>query len=137
MKNVLIDSNRLDGVSEPFEIVNQVTVVALGLEPGDEVTFWLVILTKPRVDPCLCPPGQVVLPEIADEVQLTCCDEPIVLSRTRPFVVLDAPQGQKIRAKLNEAAPGVPSTQVVRYSETTTRNVNDRLRGCPCTVVEP
>ena len=61
--------------------------------------------------------------------QLSCCGEPVVLSRDRPFVVLDAPQGSKLRARLETT---LQDTQVVWFQNTATTNVNDRLRGCPC-----
>ena len=125
----LINSDTISGISIPFEIRHQITVVALGLEPLDTVTIWLVLQTTPVRDPCACPPGQVVLPSVLDEVQLACCDVPIVLNRDRPFVVLDAPQGISLRAKLVTITP---STQWVGYQETSTANVNDRMRGCPC-----
>lgn len=125
----LISRDTISGVSPPFEIREQITVVALGLEPLDVVTFWLVLQTTPVRDPCACPPGQVVLPAVLDEVQLRCCGTPVVLTRANPFVVLDAPQGITMRAKL---ATITPSTQSVVYQETNTANVNDRMRGCPC-----
>jgi hypothetical protein len=125
----IITRDTINGISLPFEITHQITVVALGLEPLDVVTFWLVLQTTPLYNPCACPPGQVVLPAVLDEVQYRCCGVPIELTRANPFVVLDAPQGVTMRAKLVTLTP---STQVVSYQETTTLNVNDRLRGCPC-----
>lgn len=119
-----------DGASAPFVVTNQVTVVARGLEPGDEVTLWLVLMTEPMKDPCSCPPGQVVLPDVLDEVQLECCGEPIVLTRERSWAIIDSPQQTPIRAKL--ALVGAPSTQSVYLNDTNTANVNDRMRGCPC-----
>lgn len=127
----LINRDTLDGVSPTFEIRSQITIVALGLEPLDEVTLWLVLQTTPVRDPCTCPPGQVVLPSVLDEVIYQCCGIPVVLTRESPFVVLDAPQGVTMRAKLET---DTPSTQSVMFQETTTQNVNDRLRGCPCGV---
>ena len=49
-----------------------------------------------------------------------------MLSRDRPFVVLDAPQGSKLRARLETT---LQDTQVVWFQNTATPNVNDRLRG--------
>jgi hypothetical protein len=125
----LINRDTISGVSPTFEIREQITIVALGLEPLDVVTIWLVLQTTPVRDPCACPPGQVVLPAVLDEVQLRCCGTPVELTRNSPFVVLDAPQGITMRAKL---ATLTPSTQSVVYQETSTANVNDRMRGCPC-----
>lgn len=129
-RNFLIDKDTVSGVSDPFEIDIQVTVMALGLEPLDTVTFSIVQLSDPARVACECPPAAVVFPSIIDDIPLTCCGEPITLSRTRPYVILDAPQGAKIRATLNTNAP--PDTQFVFYTVTNTQNVNDRMRGCPC-----
>lgn len=130
MKHLLVNRDTLDGVSGTFEITNQITIHAQGLEPGDEVTIWLVQLTDPTLDPCSCPPGRVELPSVLDETQLLCCDIPVTLTRERPFVVLNEPQGIHLRVKL--ALVGAHSTQRVYYVHSNTQNVNDRLRGCPC-----
>lgn len=128
--NILIDKNMLDGISDPFEVSDQVTVFAQGLEPTDTVTFFLVALSKFVGTPCVCPPGNVVLPAVVDETPLLCCDTPIVLDFEHPWVIIDAPQGLKIRAKLTAA---LITTQVVAYNETNTKNVTERMRGCACT----
>lgn len=120
-------------VSAPFVVTSQVTVVARGLEPGDEVTLWLVLMTEPVRDPCACPPGQVVLPAVLDEVPHECCGEPVVLTRERSWAIIDSPQQTPIRVKWNLA--GAPSTQSVYLSDTNTANVNDRMRGCPCATI--
>lgn len=126
--NTLITSTKV--ISDPFEISNQITVYAFGLEPDDVIEFYILSITRPEINPCACPPGNVVLPAIDDELQLKCCGVPITLSRDNPYVIMDTPQGAKLRAKL--VAPAAPSTQLVIYKETNTQNVNDRLRGCPC-----
>lgn len=136
-KTPLIDSTILDGVSQTFEITREITVHAQGLEPGNEVEFWIVQITDPVTNHCACPPGQVVLPSVMDEVPLLCCGERVILTRDQPYVVLDGPQSVYLRAKLVETggAPltGPVTTQRIYYSETTTPGINDRLRGCPCT----
>ena len=58
-----------------------------------------------------------------------------MLTRDNPWVIIDSPQGTKIRAKLETASSGevvVPTDQLVVYNETNTENVNDRMRGCAC-----
>ena len=130
MKTVLIDRNTVSGESQTFEIVRQITVHAQGLEPGDVVNFYMVQLTDLTYDPCSCPPNRVELPKVLDEEVLRCCGVPIALTREHPFVIMDAPQGVLLRAKLTYA--GVHSTQRVYFVESNTQNVNDRLRGCPC-----
>lgn len=132
-RNFLIDKNTISGISEPFEIDTQVTVMALGLDPLDTVSFAIVQLSDPARVQCECPPGNVVFPSVIDEVPLMCCGEPIELTRDNPYVVFDSPQGAKIRATLN--FDGVPATQYVFYVVTNTQNVNDRMRGCPCAPV--
>jgi hypothetical protein len=127
--NILINRLTADGISETFEATSQITVTALGLEDGDTVSFWIVLLTDMQRDPCSCPPGRVTLPQVLDEVPLQCCGEPVLLTRDNPFVIIDAPLNQLMRAKLVTA---LPSTQLVYFNFTNTHNVNDRLRGCPC-----
>lgn len=131
MRTVIIDKQYIDGVSNVFDLNSQVTIWALGLEPEDEVTFWMVLLTDPLKpsDDCACPPLAPIGPQILDEVQLTCCSEPIVLSRERPYAVIDAPIGAKLRAKL---ASGIISTQKVVMTTTATTNISSYMRGCPC-----
>ena len=128
MKTLLTGRNPAN-VSDTFEIGRQITIVALGLAPTDVVTVWLVLLTKPVSDPCSCPPGQVQLPGVLDEQQLTCCDTPVTLTRARPFVVLDAPQGIKRRVKIEA---DTMDTQWVGYDETTSVNIDATSRGCLC-----
>jgi hypothetical protein len=127
---VLINSNNLDGYSTPFSITSQVTVFAYGLEPGDEVTFSLLGISKPVPEPCVCPPGAVTLPAIVDELPLTCCEDVITLTRDRPWVVLDAPQHILMRAHLTPA--DALSTQVVVMVESNTPYPTDFMRGCAC-----
>ena len=125
MNITIIDKKvAVDGISDTFEITSQVTITALGLEPEDQVTIWLTLLSEPLKGDCPCPPAMVQLPQVLDEVQLTCCGTPVVLSRQNPFVVLDAPQGIKLRAKLNSP---VLTTQRVLLRETTSKPI-----GCQC-----
>lgn len=130
--NILITRNHLDGVSDTFQINSQVTIYALGLQPGDVVSFYTCLISDLVRAACVCPPGNVVLPAVIDEVQLTCCGEPVILTPDKPFVVLDAPQGVRMRAKLTQFDPNEPlSTQIVWFNVTNSA-INDRLRGCPC-----
>ncbi len=126
----LIDRDTLNGVSTAFSIDEQVTVMAFGLQPGEEVTFWYVRLSQPFRDPCICPPGLPVLPSVLDEIPVLCCGVPVTLTIARPFVILDSPRGVKLRVKLETLDP--LDGQYVAYQETSTPNINDRLRGCPC-----
>lgn len=115
--------------SETFEIPvgGQVTVAALGLQPGDEVTFELVFTPAIQPDLCACPPGIVELPSVAAATPLVCCGQTVTLSPDQPFVVLDTPQGMRVRGVLDSQDP---SNIWVWAINTKTPNVTDRLRGC-------
>lgn len=127
---LLIDKDTVDGVSPTFHIGEQITVYAMGLESTDEVSLHMVILTDPAKPGCPCPPYNPTLPEVQDEVPLRCCGQEIILTRERPFVILNAPQRVKLRAKINN--PGPLDTQTVWYEETTTKELTDEFRGCQC-----
>lgn len=134
VNQVLINRNVLSGVSDPFEVAGQITVYAYNLQPGERISFEVVALSELVKTACgSCPPA-VVLPSIVDAMPLNCCGEIITLTRDRPWVIIDSPQGAKLRAKLETSAgvAVVPSDQLVVYSTTNTLNVNDRMRGCAC-----
>ena len=135
MNNMLISRNVVSGVSDPFEIDEQVTVYAYNLGVNERVSFHIVALSELIKSACgNCPPA-VTLPTVVDEMPLECCGEPILLTRLQPWVILDAPQGAKIRAKLENTAGTavlVPNAQLVVWNKTNTANVNDRMRGCAC-----
>ena len=135
MNHMLISRNVVSGISEPFEVSKQVTVNAYNLQVGQRVSFYIVALSELVKTACgNCPPA-VTLPTVVDEMPLLCCGERIVLTRDNPWVIIDSPQGTKIRAKLETASSGevvVPTDQLVVYNETNTENVNDRMRGCAC-----
>jgi len=125
--NVLLSADTGD-ISQPITLKSQLTLVAFGLEDTDEVTFEVVLLSTPLQPSCQCPPGQVVMPSVAQAFPLTCCDGSVIkLTPARPFIVLDAPQGFLIRATWNV----LPTAgQVVMVEETGTPNLTDCLRGC-------
>lgn len=137
--NSLITSNVLDGVSKPFEVNDQITVYAYGLQLDQRVVFDIVALSETLRAACGpgCPP-MVTLPSVIDEMPLKCCDDLIVLTRDKPWVILDSPQAAKIRASLQVLntgvwVPAVPgASTLVLWKATNTRNVNDRMRGCAC-----
>lgn len=137
MNTALITKNTLSGVSEPFEItedLKQITVNAYNLGAAERISFYVVALSELVKSACgNCPPA-VQLPTVVDEMPLLCCGERITLTRSQPWVILDAPQGTKLRAKLenNAGTVLVPTTQLVVWNKTNTANVNDRMRGCAC-----
>lgn len=129
--NVLINELTANGISQPFALDRQVTLYAMGLGANDQVHLQLVLMSDLIPAPCVCPPGRVTLPSVIDAVPLSCCGEPIILSRERPYVVLDAPRGSHLRAVLNDGDADA-DTQRVWWVPTDTVNVTDSMRGCPC-----
>lgn len=129
----LITPNQVAEVSETFEIDDQITLIAFGLELDDVVEVWMVQLTDAAKGQCPCTPYGVVLPSIRSESQLLCCGEPVLLTPDQPFLVLDAPQHTKLRIKLIRPDNLIPlANQYVGLIAKTTTNINDRLRGCAC-----
>lgn len=115
--------------SDTFEIPvgGQVTVVGLGLQHGDEVTFELVFTPAIQPDLCACPPGIVELPSVAASTPLVCCGQTVTLTVDQPFVVLDTPQGMRVRGVIDSVDP---SNIWVWAINTKTPHVTDTLRGC-------
>lgn len=134
INQVLINRNTLTGISEPFDVSGQLTIYAYNLVGTEKVVFEIVALSELVKSACgNCPPA-VQLPTVVDAIPLQCCGELIQLSREMPWVIIDSPQGAKVRAKLqtNMGAAVTPTDQLVVYSTTNTLNVNDRMRGCAC-----
>lgn len=114
--------------SDTFEIPlgGQVTVTALGLQAGDEISFELVFTPAVQPDLCSCPPGIVDLPSVAASTVLKLGGEIIKLNADHPYVVLDAPQGMRVRGVLSAADH---SGIWVWATNTSTANVSDTQRG--------
>lgn len=129
--HTLINKDTAEGISETFSLERQITLMAYGLEDTDYVSINMVQLTRFQPAPCVCPPGNVVMPDVLGEWPLTCCGTEVRLTMDQPFAILDAPLGVRFRVKLENGGTPI-STQLVGYYETDTHNVNDRLRGCPC-----
>lgn len=117
-------------VSAPFSIPmgGQLTVMGLGLFDSDTITFEVLYVPTARGEACECPPLNAELPQASSTAPLTCCDgTPITLTEDKPFVILDAPQGFILRAKIDATDP----TGVISWlTETKTANVTDAMRGC-------
>ena len=112
--------------SEPFKIKQQVTIVASGLQGNDVVEFDVVSITKSAPasgDPCC--PGQVSLPDFHSAVPLTSCfncshDEPVRLTATKPWIVIDMPQQVPLVARVVADDDAVIE---VEYFETTSQGI--------------
>lgn len=114
--------------SDTFEIPldGQVTVSALGLQPGDVISFELVFTPAIQPDFCASPPCTVDLPSVAAATPLIVRGTKVTLTAGNPFVVMDAPQGMRVRAVMEE---GDQSQIWVWATKTQTPNVTDNLRG--------
>lgn len=112
-----------------IEFGSQMTITAVGLEPGEYLEFQLVHIPSIDPDRCACPPGEVILPSVASFVTLTCCGEPIRVTPENPVVILDSPQRSFLRAVLSAD----PMSPVYAWAiESKTSDVSDRMRGCRC-----
>lgn len=114
--------------SDTFEIPldGQVTVTALGLQPGDSVTFELVFAPAVQPDLCSCPPGIVELPSVAAATPLRAGGKAIKLDAGTPYVIIDAPQGMRVRGVLTTSDA---SNIWVWAANTKTHDVSNELRG--------
>lgn len=128
---LLIDSDTVSATSQPFEVKPQATVFAANLAGSDYVEFEVVAITPARRPSCECPPVPVVLPAVVWSAPLLCCGQPVRLTATNPYVLIDHPQGAKIRARLVTAEVGW-TDKVVWLEQTAVDYPNDRMRGCTC-----
>ena len=129
----LFNGTSIVPVSVAFQLSQQHTAYAVGLNPGDTITFEIV-LTSPaaghkQAGPGCCtvgPDGSTV--EIAGVQPLMCCSGgPVQLTSSNPVVVIDTPQGALLRAVYDGPNLGSFSLIVIQ-SEVV--NVTDAMRGC-------
>lgn len=131
---VLFDSQgNIGDVSENFTLAvdTQMTLTAVGFDetdPGNYIWIEIVVINRHRpADPCC--PDPVQLPSVAASTPLTCCGVPIRLDAANPYVIIDAPQGALLRARLE--GDTIPMAWV---TVTKTKDITDRMRGCGCPV---
>lgn len=136
MKIVLFDqaSTALD--SPTFEANGQVTVVALGLQPDDYITFEVVHVVPGAKVACGCRVSQINPALIAGTLELQCpsCESatlrPVRLTERNPVVVIDVPQNTLLRAIYH--GDGIDLRTVnAWYEATATGDLSDAMRGCP------
>lgn len=129
---LLIDQDTVGGVSLPFTVPfgGQLTLFALGLSGAEVIEFEIVRYTDPMNNGCACPP--LAFEPLAPQsvAQLQSCNGPLQLSPTRPFLILDAPQGVPLRARFVGASPVVG--QQVWFENTNTPTPTDYMRGYDC-----
>jgi hypothetical protein len=147
MNIVLFSPSSLVNESPTFQIPDggQLTIFAVGMQPGDYVTFEVLALT-PGARPIAC--GCYITEAMAasilavQELQCPTCEsdtaQPVRLTDRNPVIVLDSPQGVMLRAVYH--GDGVNLGLVtVTASQTDTPNLTDAMRGCPpvCCEDEP
>lgn len=132
------DSTNLD--SPTFELQGQRTVVAVGMMPGDFITFEIVrVIAGARSTVCGCRINEAEQAMIEGTEPLICpntCpgdEDPqlVTLTAENPIVILDRPQNTLLRAIYN--GTGVDNQTVTAWAvESNTPNLTDAMRGCPC-----
>lgn len=124
--------------SSVFPLSQQHTVYAAGLNPGDVISFEIVVTSpapghRPAAPGCCAISSDGSTIEIAGTQTLMCCaGAPVQLTSDNPVVVLDAPQGALIRATYAGVNLGAFSLIAAPSAVT---NVSDAMRGC-CPPVE-
>lgn len=144
---LLFDPSNSSLTSRTFRIDEgkQVTIVAIGMQPGDYITFEAIhlIASAPPIA-CGCYITEAEMPYIAGVQELKCPAclsetlRPVRLTDRNPSVVLDSPQDTLLRAVYH--GTGVDAhTVTVWYDETNTPDLTDTMRGCPpvCCEDEP
>jgi protein involved in polysaccharide export with SLBB domain len=130
---ILFNGTSITPVSTAFQLSQQHTAYAVGLNPGDTITFEIVLTTPAagykQANPGCCTVGtDGPTIEIAGTQPLMCCTGTSVqLTSTNPVLVLDTPQGALLRAIYDGPNLGAFSLIVTPSNVT---DVTDAMRGC-------
>ena len=144
MKNVLFDQASANLDSPTFEANGQVTIIGMGLQDGDYITFEVVNVVPGAIVPCGCRISTLNPAQIAGTLELICpvCEtdtvRPVRLTERNPVVVIDFPQNTLLRAIYH--GDGIDLRTVNVWAEnTSTPDLTDAMRGCPpvCCEDEP
>jgi hypothetical protein len=138
LPTVIFNESSITGVSlVNFTIDKQVTVAALGIPVGAEVTFEMVRLSTPSYEPvcpgsCEMPPVQFAS-EIAWQPLMCCNGNKVKVTSNNPYILLDSPQHVRLRALLTnyDFSDGPFPGEVIVYPSDSTIPGDDK-RGC-CT----
>ena len=140
MTTLFNSSSLQDASLVNFAIEKQVTVAAVGLQPGESITFEMVAFTSPgrgeTCNPCDLPP--ILYAAEAAWQKLMCCGaQPVTLSAENPVVLLDSPQHMRLRARFNGHDFSAGSlTCTVEVFESSSTITSAEQRGC-CPVIPP
>jgi ABC-type uncharacterized transport system permease subunit len=136
LPTVIFNESSITGVSlVNFTIDKQITVAAIGIPAGVEVTFEMVRLSSPSYEPicpgsCEMPPVQFAQ-EIAWQPLMCCNGNKVKVTAKNPYILLDSPQHVRLRALLtghNFSATPFPGEVIVYPSDSTIPG--DDKRGC-------
>lgn len=142
---VLFDSSSVNLDSRIFQVNHQRTVIAVGMEPDDFITFEVVLLgsgTPSSVCGCYITQMQPGVILGVEELKCPACESqilrPVRLTDRNPVAVLDVPQGVLVRAIYHGTGINLRTVTVHAYA-TNTPNLTDAMRGCPpvCCEDEP
>jgi hypothetical protein len=136
---VLFNSSSVATDSPTFMVPvgGQYTIVAVGMQPGDYITFEVIeVAAGSRSTVCGCRISGMGDAVVLNVQQLMCptCEsdtpQPVRLTERNPVVVLDSPQGVLLRAIYH--GDGVPmGTVTVWWTATEVQDLTELMRGCP------
>jgi hypothetical protein len=105
-----------DVVSDTFEvpIKSQITLYATGLQASDHVIVEMVGMSGTSGGDDVCCPSPVSLPEVTSAAELKCrSGKTMRLTAEHPFLVLDAPQGVPMQARVVSDMPGFITVELI------------------------
>lgn len=137
MSLVLFQPSSPANDSVVFELKQQMTVVAMGMQPDDYITFEIVLISDAaRAKICGCRLLESGMSSVYQLQPLMCpaCSDGspryVRVTPQNPIVVLDAPQGALLRAMYHGTGVDL-HTVTVTVGESDTIDLTSTLRGCP------
>lgn len=134
---ILFDHTSLNNDSPVFQLDGQHTVVAVGMQPDDVITFEVITIAEAARDKiCGCRIVGGLTASVEGMQQLLCptCESedlrPVTLTAKNPVVVLDAPHNSFLRAIYNGTGIGLQSVNAW-VTKSATTDLTDAMRGCP------
>jgi hypothetical protein len=133
----LFNNQSLQLDSPVFEVKNQVTVVAVGLQPDDYITFEVIsVIAGVRSTVCGCRVNPATDSAIGGVTELQCptcvsdTQQLVRLTNRNPVVIIDNPQNAMLRAIYH--GDGIDMHTVTVWAvETDSQDLTDSMRGCP------
>lgn len=132
----LFDNTSINNDSPVFQLDGQHTAVAVGMQPGDTITFEVITIApaaRDQVCGCRIVGGLAASVEGLQQLLCPACSSedprPVTLSANNPVVILDTPQDSYIRAIYNGTGISM-RTVSVWVTKSATTDVTDAMRGC-------